>query len=157
MENSGFIKLHRKMLEWEWYTDNNTKILFLHCLLKANYKDKEWQGRTIKRGSFVTSIRHLSEETGLSIRQTRTALEHLISTHEITHKTTAKYIIITIVSCAEYQNVDTQTDKQKTSKRHKKRQANDKQTTTTKEKKEVYVSPTEIHIQKKTKIVRACR
>lgn len=151
MENSGFIKLHRKMLEWEWYSDNNTKILFLHCLLKANYKDKEWHGSTIKRGSFVTSIRHLSDETGLSIQQTRTSLERLISTHEITRKSTAKYSIITIVSYSDYQDIDTQTNKQITHRQHRKQQPNNKQITTTKEKKEVYVSPTEIHIREETK------
>lgn len=151
MENSGFIKLHRKMLEWEWYSDNNTKILFLHCLLKASYKDKEWHGRTIKRGSFVTSIRHLSDEIGLTIQQTRTALERLTSTHEITRKSTAKYSIITIVSYADYQDVDTQTNKQITHKQHRKQQSNNKQITTTKEKKEVYVSPTEIHIREEGK------
>lgn len=36
----GFIKISRKILDWEWYTDINTKTLFLHCLLKANFRTK---------------------------------------------------------------------------------------------------------------------
>jgi len=62
---NGFIKLHRQLKEWEWYTDNNVKSLFLHCLLSANFKEKKWQGKTIKRGQFITSLNHLSIETGM--------------------------------------------------------------------------------------------
>ncbi len=30
--NDGFIKLHRKIIDWEWYDDINTKTLFIHIL-----------------------------------------------------------------------------------------------------------------------------
>ena len=30
-----YVKISRKILDWEWYTDINTKVLFLHILLKA--------------------------------------------------------------------------------------------------------------------------
>lgn len=151
MEDNGFIKIYRKMLEWEWYTDVNTKILFLHCLLKANFRTKKFQKNTVKRGSFVTSISHLSEETGLSIRQTRTALEHLISTGELTSKSSSKNRIITVVNYDKFQDSDKQNDRQTTNKRQTKRQATDKRPTTVEERKNVYVSPTEIHIREETK------
>jgi len=80
----GWIKIHRKMLEWEWYNDNNTKILFLHLLLTANHKDKKWQGKIIKRGQKITSIQHLADETNLTVQQIRTSLNKLKSTGEIT-------------------------------------------------------------------------
>lgn len=38
----GYIKIHRKMLDWEWYDDIPTKTLFLHLLLTANWKDSKW-------------------------------------------------------------------------------------------------------------------
>ena len=66
-QDKGFIKISRKILEWEWYTDSNTKIVFLHCLLKANWKDKNWKGETIKRGQFVTSLEKIAQETNLSV------------------------------------------------------------------------------------------
>ena len=120
----GWIKLHRKMLDWEWYKDNNTKILFLHLLLTANHKDKNWQGQTILRGQKLTSLEHLSKETGLSVQQTRTALNKLKLTNEITIKTTNKNTLITIekyddYQCTEFENDkqnDTRLDKQTTSK-----------------------------------------
>ena len=92
----GWIKIHRKLIEWEWYNDINTKVVFLHLLLTANHKEKKWQGHTILRGQKLTSLEHLSKEVGLSIQQTRTALKKLKSTNEITIKSTNKYTLITI-------------------------------------------------------------
>ena len=51
---NGFIKIYRSMLKWEWYEDVNTKAVFLHLLLTANFKDTKWQGITIKRGEVIT-------------------------------------------------------------------------------------------------------
>lgn len=39
-ENNGFIVLSKKMLKWGWYQDNNTKVLFIHLLLIANWEEK---------------------------------------------------------------------------------------------------------------------
>lgn len=83
-----FIKVYRKFMEWEWYTDVNVTKLFLHCLLRANWKSGNWQGINYKAGEFITSLPSLSEETGLSIQQIRTALDKLISTGELTSRTT---------------------------------------------------------------------
>ena len=33
-----YIKLNRKILKWEWYSDPNTRALFIHCLLKAKWR-----------------------------------------------------------------------------------------------------------------------
>lgn len=130
--DGNYIKLSRGLLEWEWYTDINTTRLFIHMLLKANWKDGNFKGTTIPRGSFVTSIRKLSDETGLSDREIRTAISHLKTTGEVTSKTTSKFSVFTVVKYDLYQTTDKQNDKQATSKR----QTNDKLTTTIEEKKE---------------------
>jgi hypothetical protein len=102
-------------------------VLFIHCLLKANYNDKKWHGIEIKRGSFITSLRTLSKETHLSIQQTRTSLDKLISTNEITNKSTSHYRVITIVNFNKYQTNNKQDNKQVTNNQ----QTDNKQVTTT--------------------------
>lgn len=107
MSNSqGWIKLHRSILDWEWYDDPNTKIVFLHLLLKANHKDKAYKGVLVKRGEVVTGRLVLSAELRLSEQQIRTALNRLKSTNEITIKTTNKNSVITIVNYDLYQEVE---------------------------------------------------
>lgn len=128
-ERKSFIVIDRKMLKWEWYQDSNTKNLFLHLLLIANWENKKWKGIDVERGSLITSIKHLSEQTGLTVRQVRTSLDKLVLTSEIAKKTTNKYTIITINNYGKYQDYDKQNGNQMANQR----QTNDNQMTTTKQ------------------------
>jgi len=103
-QKKGFIALQRSILEWEWYNDIPTKTLFIHILLKANFKDKKWQGHLVKRGELITGRKQLSQETGLSEQQTKTALKKLQSTNEITIKATNRFSIVTLVNYGLYQD-----------------------------------------------------
>ncbi len=99
----GFVIIDKKITEWEWYKDVYTYKLFTHALWKANWKDGNFKGVEVPRGSFVTSLPKLAEESGLTIQQTRTALKHLISTGEITDKSYTKFRIITVNNYDLYQ------------------------------------------------------
>lgn len=112
MPNGGFIKLHRSILDWEWYGDRNTRDLFIHLLLKANHEPTKWKGITVERGQTVTGRLALSKELGISERSVRTALNHLKSTNELTIKATNKYSLVTIVNYAKYQDRPCQSDQQ---------------------------------------------
>lgn len=101
----NYIKLSRNILSWEWYHDLNTKTVFLHLLLKANWQDAVWRGITIKRGSLVSSYTILSAETGISLRSIRTSISHLLKSGEITVLTTKKYTVFTIVNYQVYQGI----------------------------------------------------
>lgn len=114
--STGWIKLHRQLLEWEWYDDTNTKCLFIHCLLRANHGDIEWRGHKIKRGQFLTSVDTLTRETGLSVSQIRTSLKKLISTNEIASKSQARSTVITVVQYDSHQGSDKPDDKLMTMK-----------------------------------------
>lgn len=83
MEGETYIKLFRKFLDWEWYDDLPTKALWIHILLKANYKDKTWHGKEVKRGSFLTSYSSLQSELKLSKKQIERALKNLQKTGEV--------------------------------------------------------------------------
>lgn len=123
----GFITIHRKIMDWEWYKDTNTFCLFIYLLLSANYEPKRFKGKLIDRGQLVTSLTSISTDTGLSIQQTRTALEHLISTGEVTNKSFTKYRVITIVNYDRYQS-EQQTNQQTNNKQTTDDSTNNQQT-----------------------------
>lgn len=137
-QDPGFIKINRNILEWEWYSDPCTKSVFIHCILKANWRDKTWKGVKIKRGQFVTSLAALAEETGLSVKNVRTALDHLKATNELAIETSPKGRVITVKNYAKYQDVanktasNRQTDGKATANN---RQTGGKQVATTKKEK----------------------
>jgi hypothetical protein len=124
LQMSGWIKLHRKILEWEWYSEPTTFRVFLHLMLKANHKDRRFKGIELIKGSVVTSRDILSIETGLSVRQVRTALDKLKSTNEVTIKTSSQGTIIQLVNYDKYQLETNETTNE--------RPTSDQQTTTNK-------------------------
>ena len=101
----NFIKIDRKILEWEWYRNEHTKNVFLHCLLKANWKDSKFEGKEVPRGSFITSIKKIALELDLTEDEVKTALKHLLKTGELTKQTTNKYTVITVSNYELYQEV----------------------------------------------------
>ena len=109
--------------------DINTCRLFIHMILKANWKDGNFRGTTVPRGSFVSSIRKLSEETGLTEREVRTGISHLKSTGEVTQESHNKFSVFTVNNYDKYQMSDTHNDNQESINR----QTNDKLTTTIEE------------------------
>jgi hypothetical protein len=102
----GFLKLHRSILDWEWYTDPIVKTLFIHLLLRANYKPTRWHGIEIGVGQLVTSFASLAENSGLSVQNTRTALKRLKSSGEIDTKSTRSFTIITLRNYGKYNDTE---------------------------------------------------
>lgn len=110
---STFIKIDRNILRWKWYGERNTLALFLHFLLKANFADSVFDNKKIKRGQFVFSQRKLAEETGMTHREIRTALDHLVETGEISVKTFPRYTVVTVLNYDKYQTKPPEKPKQK--------------------------------------------
>lgn len=101
--SKGWVKLPREIFDWQWYQEQNVKDVYLHLLLKANFKDKEWEGITVKRGQLITSREHLAEELKMGVQKVRTALKKLESTNDIIVEATNKYTIVTVVNYDEMQ------------------------------------------------------
>ena len=129
---NGYIKIDRGIMDWEWWDDDKVLKLWLTVLLLANWEDKKWHGKDIPRGSFWTSIESLSEASGLSTQEVRTALCKLISTGELTSKATNQGRLITVVKYGVFQD-----DTSKSNKRINKQP--NKQATTTEEIKNKYI------------------
>jgi hypothetical protein len=134
---AGFIKIHRKIRQWEWFDDHNTFRLFICLMLKVNVTQKRWKGIVINRGQTVTSLAKLATYCGLSVQQTRTALSNLQTTREITCKSTNKFTLITLTNYGLYQDdlrksTSKTTNNQQASQQTISKQVN-KRATTTKE------------------------
>lgn len=124
----GWIKLHRKFIEWEWFTVGEMVKLFIFLILSANNKDGSFQGYEVKRGQLITGINSLSHKTKLSVQTLRTCLKKLEKTGEINIQTTNKFSIITICKYNDYQPEEKLTNKQLTNEQ----QTTNKQLTTNK-------------------------
>ncbi len=113
LENS-WAKVFRIFMDWEWYKNSETKDVFLHLMLKANFRDGRFEGIPVKRGQLVTSRAKLADELGLSVQQVRTALKNLKSTGSITIEPTSKFSVITLVNYNYYQGAEQESNQPST-------------------------------------------
>lgn len=94
---AGWIKLHRDLLDWEWYTDTTTLTLYIHLMLSANIiPDKALLGYTLQPGQLITTLPKLAAETGLSEKQIRRSLGNLEKSSDISQSRTNKFRLITL-------------------------------------------------------------
>jgi predicted transcriptional regulator len=104
--SENWIKLHRQILNWEWYSDTNTFRVFMHCLLMAQRDDYKYRGVQLRAGQFTTGIFEMADILGLSNQQVRTALKKLEKSGEINKQSTSRYSIITVNNWNLYQQVN---------------------------------------------------
>lgn len=108
----GWFKVYRQIEDWEWYKSPNTRHLFEHLIGRANVEPKRFKGTLLHRGELITSVGHLSDQTGLSMNQVRLALRNLESTGEIICQRTNRWTKVKVTNFNKYQNVkcDSSTD-----------------------------------------------
>lgn len=106
IEREGYVKLHRRLLEWEWFGDSSTMHVLLCLLLNANWKEGRWLGFVIPPGSVVTSREKIAAQTGLTEKQVRRALDNLEQGRVIERDRAGKGQLVTLVNWAKYQVSD---------------------------------------------------
>lgn len=112
MEKIGWISIHKKILDWEWYSDSNTFRVFFDLLLTANFEATRYMGHVIERGETVIGRKEMAKRLGISEQNVRSAIKHLKSTNEITIKVTNKFSIINVVNYSKYQDKEGRTNQQ---------------------------------------------
>jgi hypothetical protein len=135
----GYLKLWRKLLEWEWFRYSEMVHLFIYLLLSANRKESRFMGVQIERGQLVTGRNSLSEKLGMSSQTVRTCISRLKSTNEITIKSTNKFSIITLCNFETYQFTENEINQLNTSKSTNDQPATNQQLTTIKEVKKLRI------------------
>lgn len=102
-EINGYVKIHRKLLQWGWYQDHAVKEVWLHLLLTAAFRKSSYRGIDILPGQCIVSTEQMAKDLGFTRQQVRTAINKLKSTNEITSKSTNKFSVVTLVNWEEYQ------------------------------------------------------
>lgn len=102
-QTGGWVKIHRKITEWEWYQDKNTLLVFLHLLLVVNHSPKKWMGTIIEKGETTRSLPTLAQELKMSIQEIRTTIKKLKSTGEVTERQHGKFRLLKLKKYEKYQ------------------------------------------------------
>jgi hypothetical protein len=120
--DDSYIQLYRRFLNSEWWQHHNTSRVLIYLLLKANWKAGKWQGIEVNPGELITTLERLAQETNLTIRKVRTALNNLKTSKTIDIRTarsaTGGYTHISVCNWVVYQNPESGNDIETTSKRH---------------------------------------
>lgn len=112
MSDGNYIKISRRILDWEWWMDMNTTRVFIYMIIRANWKEGKFKGIDIPRGSFAASIASISDGTGLTNDEVRTAIKHLLKSGNITKQSTNKYTVFSVVGYDSYQDSSQSNPKQ---------------------------------------------
>lgn len=102
-----YIKLFRKITEWEHYQDSKTLHLFLHLLLNAVHNKQYIFGIQLNRGQYFTSSRSLQKELGMCAKNVTESIQKLRDSGEITTERCMNGTIFTIVHYDDYQGSET--------------------------------------------------
>jgi len=103
--SSGWIKLHRSMLEWEWWGDERMVKMFVYLLLSCNTEPGNFHGETVLPGEVIVGRKMLSERLHMPERVVRSTLDKLTSTGEIVRWTNNHFTKISIRNWDKYQMV----------------------------------------------------
>jgi DNA-binding transcriptional regulator YhcF (GntR family) len=129
----GYVKLHRSLLDWEWYSDERVKAVFIHLLLRCNWQGGKWRGETVEPGSIITSTVQMASELGMSRSALVRALEKIKSSGELDTKSDSRWTRITLRNWAKYQDDVVIPDSKPNSKRTATEQRNGQQSDTIEE------------------------
>lgn len=109
--DTGWIKLHRKILDNPICKKPNWGWLWVCLLLMANHDENEkfiWNGEVVhlKKGQFITGRKKLHEATKIPESSIEDILRFLETRHQIRQEKTSKYRLITILNWDKYQYSD---------------------------------------------------
>lgn len=130
---TGWIKIHRKLLKKGFYRNSKYVHLWVHILLLASHDDQEfmWNGKIekLKPGQFITGRLQLASDTGLKQSTVQDILSFFEKEGQIQQQKNNKFRLITIVNWKSHQEVRQPANNQPTSGRHIQELKNEKKET----------------------------
>ena|SRR3990167_2216577 len=116
MNDLGWVKLHRKLLNSAVFTNEKLLKVWIWCLLKANHDENDvyigLQKVLVKSGQFIFGRDTAAGQLKMPLSSVRNYIEALKSDNYLDIKTTNKYSLITIRKWEEYQSTRQQIGQQ---------------------------------------------
>ena len=106
MNENGFVKLFRKLVDWKYAQFPNAVALWVHILIRANWKDGYFMGHEIPRGSLATSMQGLAEQTGMNRSTVIKWIKRFEDDGQIECVRTQRFTIIKVSNYRAFQDVD---------------------------------------------------
>ncbi len=103
----GYVRLHRSILDWEWYQDDACLRLLIHLLMRVNWKPGRWRGIDVPPGTVITSLELLADSMGWSRSKLRHTMDKMKSSGDLVTRTTNHWTAVSLVNWAKYQNAGT--------------------------------------------------
>lgn len=118
MNENGWIKIHRSMLDKGWFIDSHAVHLWIYLLMKASHKPKEhlWNGQIVmlKPGEFITGRIRISQDTGIQESKVERLLNLFTTTGQIEQQTTSTSRLISILNYEKYQEGEQRVNNERT-------------------------------------------
>ena len=96
-ETTTFIKLDRNIVDWRWLGSPNTLAVWIYLLVTAKNEPEDFRDFTIGRGEVLVSYGKIADKLGMTPKEVRTAIEHLVKTGEIRKTRQAQNFAIYII------------------------------------------------------------
>lgn len=114
----GYVKIHRALCEKGYYKDSHYVHLWIHCIMKATYQEKEYLFNNkihhLMPGQFIAGRKSLSKETGIQESKVERILKVFETERQIEQQKTNKFRIITISNWNKYQVDEQQMNNKRT-------------------------------------------
>lgn len=110
--STGYVSLYRSFMQSDIWASRSPAVskVAIACLLRANHKDVFWNNQTIRRGSFVTSMRTLADECKISRQTLYRSFLFLKARHFIRHEPRHLFTIISVINYEQYQRIGITTE-----------------------------------------------
>lgn len=132
---TGWIKLHRKLLDSPIFQNEKLFKVFAYCLMKASHKDHtqlvDRRVVELEKGQFVFERKRASEELRLKESTVRDYIKLLENLGTIVVKSDNKFSVITVVNWAIYQSMEENSDSKNDNKSTTNQQQMDNKSTQT--------------------------
>ena len=106
----NWIKLHRKIIDSRVFADADLLKIWLWCLCRASYRERQFLGGTLQPGQFITGRHSASTELGIPPSTFLRRLKRLEQWDMIAITPSNQYSIITILNWSSYQHADGDTN-----------------------------------------------